>query len=346
MRCVTRPIRMGASVPVEAGPSLLSVEDLRVFFHIEAGTVRAVDGVTLSVQRGQAVGLVGESGCGKTITGMSVLGLLQPPGRIEGGRILFRGRTDSQTVDLAGLDPRGDQIRAIRGAEIAIVFQEPMTSLNPVYTVGDQIAEAVLVHRRVTRRDARDQAVEMLQRVGLPQPHRIAGEYPHQLSGGMRQRAMIAMALSCDPCLLIADEPTTALDVTVQAQILDLIARAQAERHMALLLITHDLGVVAHMAAAIAVMYLGTVVECGPRNAIFNSPLHPYTQALLRSVPVLGRRAKERLSPVRGTVPDPLAVPAGCPFAPRCPEQMEVCCVRPSLQEAEPGHQVACWLHG
>jgi len=342
---VTRQIRMDGNALAAGGPPLLSVEELRVFFHIEAGTVRAVDGVSLGVSRGQAVGLVGESGCGKTITGLSVLGLLQPPGRIEGGRILFRAGEGGQAVDLAELDPRGDAMRAIRGAEIATVFQEPMTSLNPVYTVGDQIAEAVSVHRQMSRRQVRGHAVEMLRRVGLPQPDRIAGEYPHQLSGGMRQRAMIAMALSCDPCLLIADEPTTALDVTVQAQILDLIAEAQAEREMALLLITHDLGVVAHMAASIAVMYLGTVVECGPRNAIFGSPLHPYTEALLRSVPVLGRRAKERLSPVRGTVPDPLAVPMGCPFAPRCPEEMEICRVRPTLSEAQPGHQVACWLH-
>jgi oligopeptide/dipeptide ABC transporter ATP-binding protein len=290
--------------------------------------------------------LVGESGCGKSITGLSILRLIQPPGEIAAGQILYHRRGDGNgAIDLVKQDPRGDAMRRIRGGEISMVFQEPMASLNPVYTVGAQIVEAVRLHLGVGGAEARAHTVEMLRKVGLPRPDRVVDSYPHHLSGGMCQRAMIAMALSCDPSLLIADEPTTALDVTVQAQILDVIAAAQDEYRMALLLITHDLGIVAQMASQIVVMYLGTVVEVGSRDDVFYSSQHPYTQALLRSVPVIGQHVKDRLTPVQGTVPDPLDVPPGCPFAPRCPEEMEVCRVRPRLCKTRPAHSVACWLY-
>jgi oligopeptide/dipeptide ABC transporter ATP-binding protein len=321
---------------------LLEIRGLRTYFFTDDGVVRAVDGVTLSVGRQETVGVVGESGCGKSVMALSVMRLIQsPPGRIAGGEILFH-RDGAAPLDLARLDPKGPEMRCMRGNEISMVFQEPMTSLSPVHTVGDQIAEAIALHQGASRRAARPRAVEALRRVRLPRPERQVDAYPHELSGGMRQRAMIAMALACNPSLLIADEPTTALDVTVQAQILDLMRRLQAEGRMSVLLITHDLGVIARMADRVAVMYLGKVVETTDTRTLFRTPRHPYTQGLLRSIPRIGRRA--RLTPIEGAVPDPFEVPAGCPFAPRCPHAMAKCEEAPQLTEVASGHRVSCWL--
>ena len=317
---------------------LLSIRDLQVSFFTDEGCVRAVGGVSFDVGGGKTVAVVGESGCGKSVTAMSILRLIpEPPGKIVGGRIFFRG------VDLLELSEK--QMRGIRGNEIAMIFQEPMTSLNPVYTVGDQIVEAIKLHQKVTGRTARERAVEMLGLVGIADPDRRVDEYPHQLSGGMRQRVMIAMALSCDPALLIADEPTTALDVTIQAQILDLLGQLQRRNNMSVILITHDLAVVAENAEDVVVMYASGVVEkCGV-EAIFAEPLHPYTQGLLRSLPRLGRE-KGRLEVIPGVVPDPLHFPAGCKFHPRCSVGCndKRCQSRePELKEVSPGRWVACW---
>ena len=303
--------------------------------------VRAVDGVDLTIDRGETLGVVGESGCGKTVTAMTVLKLIQmPPGRIAEGRVLWQGR------DLVPLGP--DEMRQIRSKEIAIIFQEPMTSLNPVYTVGHQIAETIRVHEDLSWRDAMDRAVEMLRLVNIPTPERRAHNYPHQFSGGMRQRVMIAMALSCNPKLLIADEPTTALDVTIQAQILDLLRRLAAERGTAIVLITHAMGVVAETAQRVVVMYAGRVVEEATVERLFASPLHPYTQGLIRSIPRIdkdaGRRA--RLEAIAGTVPSLIDPPPGCRFAPRCRFAQPACTEAvPELRAPEPGHKVACILY-
>ena len=328
----------------EAVDRLLTVRDLRTHFFLDEGTARAVDGVDMEIPRRKTVGLVGESGCGKSVTALSVLRLIRPPGRIVSGRIVFHGAKGD--VVLTELDDQGEAIRRIRGNEIAMIFQEPMTSLNPVYTIGNQVAEAVALHRGVPRKQAWEQAVEMLARVGIPGPGQRAREYPHQLSGGMRQRAMIAMALSCHPALLIADEPTTALDVTIEAQVLDLMRRLQEEMGMSILMITHDLGVIAEVADEVAVMYAGRVVERGDADAIFYEPLHPYTRGLLASIPVLGKRtavtSRRRLSSIPGTVPNVLALPAGCAFRPRCSETRRKCLEVPELREVAPGHAVRC----
>jgi oligopeptide/dipeptide ABC transporter ATP-binding protein len=314
------------------------VEGLRTHFHTRAGVVRAVDGVDLSVEAGSTLGVVGESGSGKTVTALSVMRLIEPPGRIEeGSRILFEGD------DLACAEE--DELRSVRGNEISMIFQEPMSSLNPVHTVGDQIAEAVRLHRGVGRRAARDRAIEMLDLVGIPSPRQRAGDHPHQLSGGMRQRVMIAMALCCDPRLLIADEPTTALDVTIQAQILELMLDLRDRLGMAMMLITHDLGVVAEMADEVAVMYAGRIVERGSVEALFRSPQHPYTEALLQSIPVLGMTRAEPLRVIRGMVPSPLRWPSGCRFAARCDRAFERCLHDdPPLLGSEGSQQAACWL--
>jgi oligopeptide/dipeptide ABC transporter ATP-binding protein len=320
------------------GEALLRVENLRTYFYTRPGVMRAVDGVDLSVEQGRTLGVVGESGCGKTVTSLSIMRLIDKPGRIEpGSRILFEGR------DLATADE--DELRDVRGNEISMIFQEPMTSLNPVYTVGDQIAEAVRLHQGLGQRGALDRAAEMLELVGIPSPGRRMRDYPHQMSGGMRQRVMIAMALSCDPKLLIADEPTTALDVTIQAQILELMRELRDRLGMAIMLITHDLGVVAEMADDVAVMYAGRVVERGPVEAIFNSPQHPYTEALLQSIPVLGMTQAEPLRVIRGVVPSPMSWPAGCRFASRCDHALERCRGEdPPLFEARTPQIAACWL--
>ena len=322
------------------GERLLEIRGLKTHFATDDGMVRAVDGVSISVDRGETVSVVGESGCGKTVTAMTVLKLIaMPPGRIVEGQILWQGR------DLVPLSP--EEMRAIRSREIAIVFQEPMTSLNPVYTVGEQIAEVVREHEKVSRRAALDRAVEMLKLVHIPNADRRVNDYPHQFSGGMRQRVMIAMALSCNPKLLIADEPTTALDVTIQAQILDLLAEMKARLGMAVMLITHAMGVVAETAQRVVVMYAGKVVEEAPVGELFARPRHPYTQGLIRSIPRIDTAAekKTRLEAIPGTVPSLLHPPPGCRFAARCRYAMPKCIeAEPPLREAAPGHKVACVL--
>ncbi len=321
---------------------LIELRDLKTYFYTEDGVVKAVDGVSFSIEKQKTLGVVGESGCGKSVTALSIMGLIpMPPGKILGGSIVYH--RNGQEIELTKLDPKGKQYREIRGNEIAMIFQEPMTSLNPVYTIGNQIMEAIMLHQKVGKREARARAIEMLKAVGIPSPEQRVDEYPHQLSGGMRQRAMIAMALSCNPTLLIADEPTTALDVTIQAQILDLIRKLQAEFHMALMMITHNLGVIAEMADDVVIMYMGKVVEEAPVKDIYHDPLHPYTRGLMESIPALTRK-KERLKPIKGMVPDPYNLPKGCPFEPRCPEAIDICRVQmPELKEIKPRHKVACW---
>jgi peptide/nickel transport system ATP-binding protein len=335
---------------------LLEVKDLRTYFELRQGTVRAVDGVDLSIGYGQTVGVVGESGCGKSVTARSIMRIEPKPGRIISGEILLHrnlgsGNGGGEVMDMAELDPKGPVARAIRGAEIAMIFQEPMASFSPVHTVGFQIIEGILLHQEVTREEAQEIAIRTLERVSMPQPERIIDRYPHQLSGGMRQRAMIAMALSCQPSLLVADEPTTALDVTTQAQILTLMRQLQDDLGMAIMFITHDLGVIARMTEYVFVMYLGKVVETATVVDLFHDPKHPYTEALLRSVPQLGRRTAEekaeRLAVIPGSVPDPFSIPSGCPFHPRCHRFISgVCDVRePPMIEIKPGHQARCVLY-
>jgi oligopeptide/dipeptide ABC transporter ATP-binding protein len=322
----------------ETNGKLIEVRDLSTHFFTEDGVARAVQGVSWSLERGKTLALVGESGCGKSVTALSIMRLVpDPPGRIVSGEILFEGR------DLRKLTEK--QMRSIRGDRIAMIFQEPMTSLNPVYTVGNQIVEAITLHQNIRGQAAWDRAVDMLRQVGIPAPEQRVREYPHQMSGGMRQRVMIAMALSCHPSLLIADEPTTALDVTVQAQILDLLRSLQERHGMAVLLITHDLGVVAGVADEVCVMYASRIVERAPVNELFAHPLHPYTQGLFRSIPRLGQ-GKERLDVIPGNVPNPLGFPSGCKFHPRCPlgsDDPQCQTQDPPLLEVSPGHWVACW---
>ena len=322
---------------------LLDIRDLKTYFYTDDGIVRAVDGVSLSIAPQKTLGLVGESGCGKSITAFSTMRLIpSPPGKIEHGQILFHKDPESDPIDLTQLNPTGTQMRDIRGNDIAMIFQEPMTSLSPVHTVGNQIAEAIRLHQNADKKEARERAIDALNKVRLPRPDRQVDAYPHELSGGMRQRAMIAMALSCNPSLLIADEPTTALDVTVQAQILDLMRHLQSDIGMAIMLITHDLGVVASMADYVAVMYLGKIVEYADTRTVFKNPRHPYTMGLLNSIPQVGQ--KRRLVPIEGTIPDPFEIPQGCAFAPRCPHVMDKCREEPQLLEIESGHRVSCWL--
>ncbi len=315
--------------------ALLEVRGLATSFSTEAGAFNAVDGASFSVEAGQTLGLVGESGCGKSVTALSIMGLIAAPGRIGAGEILFEG------ADLRKLSPRA--MRDIRGNRIAMIFQEPMTSLNPAFTIGDQIVEAILRHRRIGRQAARRQAIEMLEHVRMPLPAKRFDEHPHRLSGGMRQRAMIAMALACRPKLLIADEPTTALDVTIQAQILELMRMLREETGTAIILITHDLGVVAELAQDVAVMYAGRIVEKAPVMALFGEPQHPYTIGLLGSIPKLHLQ-QARLPAIEGQVPSPDALPPGCRFAPRCPFAVAQCHAEdPSLRMVAPGQDAACW---
>ncbi|MCJ7550812.1 MAG: ABC transporter ATP-binding protein [Anaerolineae bacterium] len=326
---------------------ILEIKDLQTHFFLEHGAVRAVDGVSYSIGRNETLGVVGESGCGKSVTALSIMGLIKsPPGRIVGGEMLFRSNGDD-VIDLAKLDARGAEMRAIRGEKIAMIFQEPMTSLNPLHTVGGQIAETVRLHQGVGRAEAEERALAMLHRVRIGDPEQRIHEYPHQMSGGMRQRVMIAMALSCNPSLLIADEPTTALDVTVQAQILDLMRELQEDFGSSIILITHNLGVVSQMVDNVAMMYVGKIIEYSDVRSVFHNPLHPYTQGLLNSVPVFGRQGKKVLVPIKGMVPTPTDKIVGCSFAPRCPRVMEVCHTEsPVYQEVEPGHWASCWLYG
>ncbi len=319
--------------------SLLSIRGLKTYFHTSRGTVRAVDGISIDVKEGEIVGLVGESGCGKSVTAFSILRLVSEPGKIVGGQILYRGR------DLLALDEKG--IRKIRGKEIAMIFQEPMTSLNPVFTVGNQIAEAVKLHQKKKRKEAWKEAIRMLGVVSIPDPEKRVYDYPHQMSGGMRQRVMIAMALSCNPSLLIADEPTTALDVTIQAQILTLLKRLQKEFDLSILLITHDFGIVAETVDRVAVMYAGKIIEEAPVRDIFREPKHPYTIGLLSSVPVAAKeKSGKRLQTIKGSVPDLLNLPEGCTFAPRCPSAMERCLQAfPETTMLDKGRKVSCYLY-
>lgn len=326
---------------------IVRVEDLKTYFFTLDGVVRAVDGLSLEIKPGETLGLVGESGSGKSVAALSILRLLPlKVSRIVQGKILFDRGDGNPLIDLTTVDPGGDLIRSIRGNEISMIFQEPMTSLSPVHTVGSQIAEAVELHQEVGKEGAKERAIQMLEQGGIAMPHQRFYEYPHQLSGGMRQRVMIAMALSCNPSLLIADEPTTALDVTIQAQILELMKSLQDEFGMAILLITHNLGVVAEMADQVDVMYMGRIVESGDVRSIFHHPLHPYTVGLLCSIRRLGRHVKGRLAPIPGSVPDPFLVPRGCAFYPRCPvPKKPACSEEVLLVEVEPGHKVRCTLY-
>jgi oligopeptide/dipeptide ABC transporter ATP-binding protein len=328
----------GPEMSPETEQPLLDVRGLRTYFHVMDGTVKAVDGVDFSIPRGGTVGLVGESGCGKSVTAHSIMRLIDmPPGEIAGGEVLFNG------VDLLKLP--SNKMRQVRGGEIAMIFQEPMTSLNPVFTIGNQIAEAILLHNKVNKKEAWDRAIDSLKLVGVSAPERRVKQYPHELSGGMRQRAMIAMALSCNPKLLIADEPTTALDVTIQAQILELIKELQVRTGTALLLITHDLAVVAETVQTIAVMYAGRIVETGTVDQVLLRPQHPYTQGLLSSIPGVKKRG-EALSVIKGIVPNPFRMPPGCKFQPRCPFAWEKCAqAEPGLLKAASGATSRCFLH-
>ena len=334
---------------------LLQVQNLKVQFPTERGIVRAVDGVTFDLKRGRTMGVVGESGCGKSITSLAVMRLLQKPGRIVDGKILYHARqsgsgdsTTDEIVDITSLHADSAKMRSIRGGHIGMVFQEPMTSLDPVYTVGNQMVEGISMHRSVSPAEARAIALDMLDRVNMPDPKRVIDAYPHQLSGGMRQRAMIASALSCRPSLLIADEPTTALDVTTEAQILELLRDLQRDFGMAIMYITHNLGVVAEMVEEAIVMYLGKVVEQAPVVELFYQPKHPYLQALLRSIPKLGRKSSAKLQAISGMVPSPFAIPPGCSFHPRCPDFMPGVCnvAEPDVVDVGGGHLVKCHLYG
>ena len=323
---------------------LLDVKNLHIHFHTKEGIVKAADGVDLSIERGKTLCLVGESGCGKSITARAFLQIIPPPGRVVEGEMKFY-REGAAMVDLAQMNPKGREIRQIRGKEISMIFQEPMTSLSLMHTVGNQIMETIMLHEQVSKYEAKNRAVEMLRLVGIPRPELRVDEYPFRLSGGMRQRAMIAMALACNPTLLIADEPTTALDVTTQANIIDLIRKLQEQYNMAVLFITHDLGVVAEVADDVAVMYLGKIVERADADTIFNNPQHPYTQALLRSIPKIAMK-REELDPIKGMIPSPYRRPAGCTFHPRCAQAMERCKqIVPAVTQLDERHTVRCLLH-
>lgn len=317
---------------------LIEVKNLKTYFYTEEGVSKAVDGVDFEIYPGETLGIVGESGCGKSVTSLSIMRLIpEPPGKIVDGEILFEGK------DLTKLSQ--EEMRRLRGNEISMIFQEPMTSLNPVFTVGDQISEAILLHKNVSKKEAMEQSVEMLRKVGIPLPEQRVNEYPHQLSGGMRQRVMIAMALSCNPKLLIADEPTTALDVTIQAQILDLMNELKEKFDMSIMMITHDLGVIAEISDRVAVMYAGKVVEYTDVHTLFADPKHPYTWGLMKSIPRLDQEV-ERLEAIPGIVPSSLDFPEGCKYNTRCPLADEKCLAEePPIEEVEEGHKVRCWHH-
>ena len=325
----------------ETHKPLLEVKDLTVQFDLDEGVLKAVDGVSFTLERGEVLGLVGESGCGKSVTAQSILGLIPKPGRV-GGSITHYGES---TVDIAALNPKGEEINGIRGKQISMIFQEPMTSFSPHYTIGNQIMETIKLHTDRNAAETRQWAIEMLKKVGIADPEKRIDEYPHEFSGGMRQRAMIAMALACSPSLILADEPTTALDVTIQAQVLRLMNQLKDETGTSLLFITHDLAVVAQMCDDVAVMYLGRIVEYAPVRTIFNSPGHPYTIGLQDSIPKVGARAKEMLTPIDGTVPVPINMPEQCGFFDRCTWATKGQCdtAVPPLEELEPGHLVRCF---
>jgi len=325
---------------------LLKVEDLRTYFFSREGTLMAVDGVNFDIKKGQTLGIAGESGCGKSVTAQSILRIVPKNGKIVKGKILFH-INDKECLDLVTLNSQGKEIRNIRGKEISMIFQEPMTSFSPVYTIGNQIMEVIMLHQNLSKRDARDKAIELLKKVDMPKPSQMIDAYPFNLSGGMRQRAMVAMALSCQPSLLIADEPTTAVDVTIQAQVLELVGELQKELNMALIIITHDLAVIAELADKVLVMYLGKSVESASVDELFYSPKHPYTKGLLASVPKLGEGSQQRIEPISGSVPSPYEMPTGCLFHPRCSEFMPGVCDKkePPLIETGKNHQVSCFLY-
>lgn len=344
-------------IPTQSDPSagdravaerqpILEVKHLKSHFFLDEGVVRAVDDVSLTLRQGTTLGVVGESGCGKSVTARSILQIVGAGGRIVSGDILFH--RNGEVLNLAKFDAKGADIRRVRGSDIAMIFQEPMAAFSPVHTVGRQVVEAIQLHTDLSKHQARARTLELLERVGIPQPKRAIDQYPFELSGGMRQRAMIAMALSCDPAILIADEPTTALDVTVQAQILALLRNIQEETGMSIIIISHNMGVIAEMADEVAVMYLGRVIEEGSLWDIFDDPKHPYTQALLRSIPMVEETVTTRLQSIKGNVPNPYAFPSGCRFHPRCDFFMEgTCDVRdPSLMEVSASHRAACFLIG
>ena len=324
---------------------VLEVKDLHTYFKLDEGTLKAVDGVSFSIHQNRTLGVVGESGCGKSVTAQSILQIVPSPGRVQGEILLHRDQ--GSVIDIGTLDPDGEPMRKIRGREVAMVFQEPMTAFSPVHSVGNQIAEAVMVHGETSDQVARERAIQLLDEVGIPAPERRVDDYPFQLSGGMRQRAMIAMAMILNPKLLIADEPTTALDVTIQAQILRLMKRLQQEAGMAIMFITHDLGVIATMADDVLVMYMGKVVEYGTVRQIFKNPQHPYTQGLLRSIPKFGQPVGDKLATIKGSVPVPLDPPDECPFANRCDQFIPDRCdaQMPAIIETEAGHTVRCVLY-
>ena len=329
---------------------LLSIRNLKTYFEMDEGTSQAVDGVSFDVHQGQVVGVVGESGCGKSVTIKSVLRIVQKPGRIIDGEILWWrrwGDGQEELIDLAKLDGQGKKMRSIRGGEIALIPQEPMASFSPVHTIGSQLIEAVRLHMDVSKKKAKEIAIERLHEVGMPSPEQRLDAYSWELSGGLRQRAMIAMALSCNPRLLIADEPTTAIDVTTQAQVLNLLRRLQSEHNMSIIFITHDLGVIAQVADYVVVMYLGRIVETGPVDDIFHNPQHPYTKALLESIPSIHSKSKEFLPTIEGSIPHPFNRPAGCPFYPRCSAFMPGTCNRltPTLKAVNERQSVSCFLY-
>jgi len=349
---------------------LVEIQDLRIEFDVRAGIVKAVDGVSFDIKRGQTLGVIGESGCGKSITARAILQMVPKPGKITGGQVLYhrqaRGATQTDVINISKLDPDGQLIREIRGGEIGMIFQEPMSSLTPVYTagthideavslhrltplrkVGDQLAETIQAHQKLSKQEARQIAIEMLRRVGIPKPEQRVDSYPHQLSGGQRQRVMIAIALSCQPAMLIADEPTTALDVSIEAQILDIMRELQESVNMAIMFITHNLGVIAEMASEIVVMYMGKQVERAATVDLFYEPKHPYTRALLQSIPKVGRKTGVRLASIEGMVPDPFHLPTGCVFHPRCPSFMPGKCdkIAPTWKQLIGNHWVSCLLY-
>ncbi len=333
----------------QSSDTILEVRDLHTYFFTESGQIRALSGVDFTLRRGEVLGIVGESGCGKSVTAQCIMNMVPNPGKIVGGDITYYRNTTgrAEAINITKLNPRDRRMRALRGNEIAMIFQEPMTSLDPLYTVGNHLLEAITLHQNVTKQVAREVAEEALAKVHLPEPHRIFDSYPHQLSGGQRQRVMIAIALSCNPTLLIADEPTTALDVTTQAQILDLMQELQEETNMSIIFITHDLGVVAEMCDSVAVMYLGKVVEKTDVDGAFYDPKHPYTKALLRSIPRMDAETHQRLAVIKGNVPDPSVIPVGCPFHPRCPEFIPGLCneVKPAMIALDGEREARCLLY-
>ncbi|MCD6232462.1 ABC transporter ATP-binding protein [Candidatus Aerophobetes bacterium] len=325
---------------------LLKVEGLKTYFFSREGTLKAVDGVSFDIKRGETLGIAGESGCGKSVTAQSILRIVPQNGRITGGNILFN-LNERGFINLVKLNPEGEEIRKIRGKEISMIFQEPMTSFSPVHTIGNQIMEVIMLHQALSRKEAKEKAIELLKKVGMPKPTQMIDAYPFNLSGGMRQRAMIAMALSCQPSLLIADEPTTAVDVTIQAQVLELIKELQKELNMALIIITHDLAVIAELADKVLIMYLGKNVEYASVDELFYNPKHPYTKGLLASIPKLGKGSRQRIEPISGSVPSPYEMPSGCLFHPRCPRFIPGVCDKkePPFIEIGENHKVSCFLY-